>query len=333
MEAFSKRTPCFLDEPEWRELCWEIHSSVDLPSALVDSTEEYFQATVRLPGYTSEVFDALSTPEASQSYLESLIQRGQSHYLEFQEVHTKMANELLAIGKEPSETKSPSSDKMFPRVWTFPDIHVASLYCGYWSALILLNITVIGLQAKVARLYRSFDPAHFGDLAHVVILPNGGSQLVPQRTARRPLWDAARTVGDHHAAYQDNRGYAREICKCVEYIQHTPFIGPMFLIMGLRMAMRMDLSEGEKSWIIGKLNAIGKNTELARTKVETWMSEKETHRVEEVPGERWRLPAPPVAGTGTVEDGNVVAVMGQMALTGPPGGELSLLRRHCSQKT
>ena len=294
MESFQNRKPCFLNAPEWRQLFWDIHQSMDLSSPLANTNEEFFHNMVLFPEYVTKVFHTISAPEVPEEGISQLMKEGQQHRSKFQNNHARMVDELRSIGKEPTKTASSYNDKTFPVVYDFPDIHIASLYCGYWSMLIALNISLIGLQAKLARLYKSFDPSHFGDLAEIAIFPNGTTHLIPKRTPR-PLWDAARALGDQHLYYQENRAYANEICKSTEFMQQTPFVGPLFLVLSLRMAVRMDMPDNEKQWIVRKLNEIGNYMELARAEIEIFVSTRDPKFVERL-GQSWE--SVPLRGGG-----------------------------------
>lgn len=274
MEAFQMQTPCFLEAPEWQELCWEIHRSIQRTTFLTDASEEFFHQLVVCPRYRNEVVEAICSPDTPPQYLQMIMEKGRQHRTDFQAIHKRLAEELIAAGQEPTKTASSFNDEVYPVVYDFPDIHIASLYCGYWCMLIVINITIIGLQAKLSYRYDSAAEPTYGDVAEVVILPDGSTQLIP-KPGRRPLWDAARTLGDQHLYYQENRAYAREICKAAEYMQQTPLIGPFFLVTSLRMSLRVNLEDREKQWIVGKLTEIGKHMELARTEVEVFMSQKD----------------------------------------------------------
>ena len=286
LEAFNSGQPCFLDAPEWHTLFWEIHRSIDISSPMVDSNEDFFQQIVTFPSYIGRVRRALDREELSQEGLENLMSEGQTKRTNFQDNHRAMATELRAAGKEPRKTASSYNDTVFPVVYEYADIHIASLYCGYWCMLIVLNITIVGLQAKVHRLYSAANPNQVGDLAEVVIFPNGVTHLVP-KASHAPLWDAARSIGSNHLYYQENQAYAREICKSAEFIQNSPFIGPLFLVLSLRMSLRMDLPDAEKTWMVEKLNGIGDQMELARAEIEMYVKVQEPAPTVSWQGQRW----------------------------------------------
>ena len=62
----------------------------------------------------------------------------------------------------------------------------------------------------------------------------------------------------------ENKHSARQVCKSVENVCTTSFMGPLFLIFALRVVGRMLDSRDEKEWICGKLEALGRTWGVAK---------------------------------------------------------------------
>ena len=75
----------------------------------------------------------------------------------------------------------------------------------------------------------------------------------------------------------ENIHCARETCRSVESMSMSMFLGPMFLVFALRMALRVLEDEGERSWILGKLDGISVTFGFARAEKERFL---EVQRVE-----------------------------------------------------
>ena len=289
MEAFQSKTACFLEKPEWRSLCWYIHNDLKrdyFNHSVLDANEEFFQEIVGHPSYLRSAIRAVSDPSPNLSLLRSLFATGHSHRRNYQAIHAHCDEELRASGQAPTQIASTSNDTTFPIVYDYRDIHIASLYCGYWAVLSAINISLIGLEAKLIRAEkldlqsdRSVNPTtapSTSDTAspNTLHLPHLHHQPHPPNRPATPLWDAAVSMGSSHLYIAENATYAREICRSVEYMSQAPFIGPLFLVMGLRMAIRMGITRPEKQWVLYKLDQIGQKMRLARSEIDVYRSQR-----------------------------------------------------------
>ena len=304
MESFQNRTACFLDKPEWRALGWKIHEDLkrenpDLP--FLEANEQFFQEIVTHPAYLRDAIDAVANPRPEISHLQSLLDTGHTHRTNYQAIHARLVNELRIHGREPTRVASSNNDPTFPIVYDHRDIHIASLYVGYWAVLCAINIALIGLQSKLAGTEQQQQQQQFSSQREPVqsrasgTLSSQSSQAAPafsatssilhpknqqgSQASSQSLWDAAASYSavssNHtHLYIAENATYAREICKSVEHMQRTPFIGPLFLVLALRMALRMGISRREKQWILDKLGEIGENMGIAKGEVEVYWNQR-----------------------------------------------------------
>lgn len=266
MESFQSRTPCFLDEPEWRALGWEIHHDLrrEYPdNPILDANELFFQELICHPRYLSAAIKAVSDPVVDLPRLQELYNTGHHHRINHQNIHARMTEEVRLRGDEPKKVPSRCDDRVFPVVYDYRDIHLASLYCGYWAILCAINVSLIGLQARIAG--RTENPLMNVDPKNLQ-----RPTLKSIERSSTPLWDAASSLGDTHLYIAENAVYAREICKSAEFMERATFVGPLSIILTLRMALRMGITRKEKEWVLKKLDDIGTNMGLARSEVEIY---------------------------------------------------------------
>ena len=152
VESYATGKSCFLSSPPWRQLSQEIHNSLPRRDAFEDAREAFFQEIVQHPGYITESVDYMANGGQDRSVLQDLVRRGHMHRSNHKAIHNKCAEALRDAGQEPTEVPSSVHDEVFPIVYQFPGILVASFYCTYWSLLKVLNIALIGLEAKLSAL-------------------------------------------------------------------------------------------------------------------------------------------------------------------------------------
>ena len=277
MDAFEKRVPCFLAEPAWRKLCWEIHSDLRLSASLGDSYEEYFQELVSYPAYLGRTSGFVQDVDANPTDLEDLRNEGLAHRSNFRSVHTRMGEELVALGLEPTQVVSQCNDGMFPIVYDYPDMHIASLYCCYWAAMCALNISIIALENRMSGLVvsRFQTPLEDAQRAAGFVFPAEMYALSADPN-NGLIWKAAKQGADLHSYLAENANHARDICKSAAYMSNTPFLGPLYLLFGMRLAVRMPLRREEKQWVLVRMNEIGMSMGLARVEIERYESQRKT---------------------------------------------------------
>lgn len=152
IESYYTGKPCFLSAAPWRELSREIHNSSPNKSAFDDAREAFFQEVVHHPGYVVDAVDYLTRGGRDQSVLQNLVRRGHMHRSNHRAIFIRSTEALREAGQEPKEVPSYVGDKVFPVVYQFPSTLVASFLCSYWTFLKLLNISLVGLEAKLSAM-------------------------------------------------------------------------------------------------------------------------------------------------------------------------------------
>ena len=152
LESFSTGCSCFLASAPWRKLSQEIHDSSPEKSAYDDAIEAFFQEIVLHPGYVMDSVHYMASGDRDRSVLQDLVRRGHMHRSNHKAIYNRCREALREAGQEPTETPSSVDDEVFPTVYRFPGTLVASFFCSYWSLLKVLNITLIGLEAKLSAI-------------------------------------------------------------------------------------------------------------------------------------------------------------------------------------
>lgn len=152
LESYQTGKPCFLSLAPWRELSQEIHDSSPSQGAFEDAREAFFQEIVQHPGYVMDSVDYMASGGRDHSVLQNLVRRGHMHRSNHIANYKQCIEALRDAGKEPIEVPSSVNDKVFRTVYQYPGMLVASLLCAYWSLLKVLNIALIGLEAKLSAM-------------------------------------------------------------------------------------------------------------------------------------------------------------------------------------
>lgn len=321
MESYQTGKPCFLSSAPWRELSQQIHNSSPR-TAVEDAREAFFQEIVHHPGYVMDSVEYMASGGRDPSVLQDLVRRGHKHRSNHKAIYNQFIAALRKEGQEPTEVPSAVNDRVFPIVYQFPGILVASHFCSYWSLLKLLNVTLIGLEAKLSNIesarqgpQEQVTPAQIlaarnmvvtrENLTDVVVAESttsqdvenvagpsntrgGASRSLPDRTSASP---AARSVASRSPGspvseansptdyptmsssdtakrrqmyMAENKRSAHEICKSVEHVSTSAFLGPVFLISALKVIGRMLDSPEEKEWIERKMEEMGRTWGFAK---------------------------------------------------------------------
>ena len=322
LESFQTGKRCFLSSAPWRKLSQEICDSSPNKSAYEDAREDFFQEVVQHPGYVMEAVTYMAGGGRDRSVLQDLVRRGHTHRSNHQAIYNRFLETLRDAGHEPREVPSSVDDKVFPVVYHFPGIIVASTFCSYWSLLKILNVALIGLEAKLSAVNLTSQDPQEGitpaqmlkarnmkisreNITNVIVAETKGPgdvesaalgsesnirgsgdaiQSLPDLFLSRPVrigksgspMPAASSRTDYPTMspsdtakrremyMAENKHSARQICKSVEDVSTSAFLGPIFLIFSLRVVCRMFDSPEEKGWVLGKLKGLGKTWGVAK---------------------------------------------------------------------
>ena len=270
-------------------------------SRISDATEEVYQTVVDLPDFIFKAVDYIDGRGADPTKLQELIRQAHLYRSTYKSLQKRVGDALEEAGLEPTKTASSQNDKLFPVVYQYPSILVGSTYCGYWATMCMLNVVLIGLEAKLQTVIASPTTASVVSLDMGV----GGAgkkpylmraiESLPDRTSPAELWALPPADGEaksplttaasptdyptmgvedtlkrRNLYVEENIHYARETCRSVENLHTAAFLGPMFLVFSLSAAIRTLRSREEKAWIMEKLAVISKNFGIAKTEAEVY---------------------------------------------------------------
>ena len=182
LESFQTVKRCFLSSAPWRKLSQEIRNSSLNRSVYEDAREAFFQEIVQHPGYVMEAVTYMAGGGRDRSVLQDLVRRGHTHRSNHQAIWNQYIERLREAGHEPREVPSFVDDKVFPVVYHFPGIIVASHFCSYWSLLKILNVTLIGLEAKLSAVNSTFQDPQEG-ITPGQILAARNMKIIPENIA------------------------------------------------------------------------------------------------------------------------------------------------------
>jgi hypothetical protein len=220
IQAFEAETPCFLDEPEWRQLSREIYEDMCASGILGDkldlfeAAESFFREMAPLPGLMCDARSMAQLARTTNSDIKivagNLSDRATKHRANLKGAHMRFRAALKRLGHEPSSRMS--GDWVFPVRYDYTNVFSGGVSTGYWTVLIIMN-----------TLLKDLDPS-------------------PERRAMCQF---------------ENAEAARDICRSSAWMSTSSFLGPFLLMFGLRISLLVFEGETERMWILGQLQKLG----------------------------------------------------------------------------
>jgi hypothetical protein len=220
IQAFEAETPCFLDEPEWRQLSREIYEDMCASGVvgdkldLFEAAESFSQEMAPLPGLMCDARNMAQLVSTTNSDIKTvardLLDRATKHRANLKSAHMLFRAALKRLGYEPSSRMS--GDEVFPIRYDYPSVFAGGMCTGYWTVLIIVNM-----------LLKDLDPSS-------------------ERRAMRQF---------------ENAEAAQEICRSSAWMSTSSFLGPFLLTFGLRVSLLAFEDETERRWIFEQLGMIG----------------------------------------------------------------------------
>lgn len=228
IESFEQDKPCFLDEPEWRQVAIDIHEDIRASGVvgpgnqIFDTSEEFFKEMVRVP---SMCCDARRLPMLSKAgggehddIKADITRRAKEHRSNLKSIHARFSAMLRMIGQAP--TRRMTNDGVIATRIDYFNIFVASTHTGYWTLLMIIN-------AILRELDKDSDDAPFYKM--------------------------------------ENREAALDCCRSTDYMETSSFLGPFFVIFALRLSWNWLEQREEKLWVVDRLRRIGEqNMSMAK---------------------------------------------------------------------
>jgi len=220
ISAFEAQTPCFLDDPEWRQLCRQIYEDVCTSGVegdkldIFEAAEIFFREMASLPGLICEARNitqvANTTKTDRRIIIKKLSDRTISHRAGLKSAYMQFRAALKRLGHEPSSHMS--GDWVFPVRYDYTNVFTGGMCTGYWTVLIVANLTL-----------KELDPS-------------------PERIAM---------------CRSENAEAAREICRSSAWMSTSSFLGPFILTFALRVSLLALEDEVQRTWIVEELKKLG----------------------------------------------------------------------------
>ena len=220
IQSFEVQTPCFLNEPEWRELSRQIYEDMCASGAvgdkldIFDAAESFFQEMAPLPGLMCDARNigglASKANSDSETIAKSLLDRAINHRTNLKSAHMRFRAALKRLGHEPASRTS--SDPVFPVRYDYTNVFTGGMCTGYWTILIILNTLLKELEWS------------------------------PERSAM---------------CQTENAEAAREICRSTAWMSTSSFLGPFLLTFALRVSLLVLGDETQRMWVLGQLVTLG----------------------------------------------------------------------------
>ena len=228
ISAFEAEIPCFLAEPEWRQLSRQIYEETCASGVvgdkldIFDATESFFQEMAPLPGLIYEARNiaqvASTTNRARKVIVKNLSDRAISHRAGLKSAHMRFRAALKRLGHNPSTHMS--GDWVFPVRYDYTNIFTGGMCIGYWTVLIVVNMTLKELDPSLERIAM---------------------------------------------CRSENAEAAREICRSSAWMSTSSFLGPFLLTFALRVSLQALEDETQRKWVFDELRKLGA-TRLAMAK-------------------------------------------------------------------
>jgi Fungal specific transcription factor domain len=228
ISAFEAETPCFLDEPEWRQLSRHIYEDVCASGVVgdkldvFDSAESFFWEMAPLPGLMCEARNIAQLARTTNSDIKLitkvLSERVTKHRTGLKNANMRLRAALKRLGHEPSSRMS--GDWVFPVRYDYTNVFTGGMCTGYWTVLIVVNMVLKELDAS----------------------PDGIAMYRVESVEA-----------------------ARDICRSSAWMSASSFPGPFLLTFALRVSLHALEDETQRMWVLDELRKLGA-TRLAMAK-------------------------------------------------------------------
>jgi Fungal specific transcription factor domain len=228
IESFEQDKPCFLDEPDWRQVAADIHEDirasgvVGTGNQIFDLSEEFYREMTKIP---SMCYDSRRLPMLSkvgggehEDIKADIKRRAKEHRTNLKSIHARFSAILRMIGQAPNRRMT--NDPVIATRIDYFNIFVASTHTGYWTILMIVN-------AILRELDKDSNDAPFYKM--------------------------------------ENREAALDCCRSTDYMETSSFLGPFFVIFALRLSWNWLEQREEKLWVVERLRRIGeRNMSMAK---------------------------------------------------------------------
>jgi hypothetical protein len=142
MHSMFSGEECFLASAQWHDTMRRRFTE-ELPEELHHSIEQFFAYFTYAPDLVHKLYD-LRNPEVTGAEELQRIPEVVSQALEMQTTLAMWYEQFSRIALPPTETISSTGDKLYPIVLTYTDVNCATIYCGYYSYMVIIHEVLRG---------------------------------------------------------------------------------------------------------------------------------------------------------------------------------------------
>ena len=137
MHSLFSGQECFLASEDWHSVMKE-HYDKSLPAGLGYLLEEFIAYFTHVPSLVHKLYHLKQADPASPG---TWVQMSETltRTLEMQNKLNAWYEDYSNNVPSPHETVSPSGDTLYPVVLSYPDVNSASLFCGYYSYMVIIH--------------------------------------------------------------------------------------------------------------------------------------------------------------------------------------------------
>ncbi|KAJ5386831.1 hypothetical protein N7509_009372 [Penicillium cosmopolitanum] len=140
MHSMFSGEDCFLASEEWHQMMRQQYTP-GIPTHLHDIIEEFFAFFTYTPSIVHRLYHLkemdVSTPQALQ-----VISAALEETLTLQSRTDAWYEQYTKIAPPPTEALSGRNDPLFPVILTYSDMIYATIYCGYYSCMVIVHETL-----------------------------------------------------------------------------------------------------------------------------------------------------------------------------------------------
>ena len=137
MHSMFSGEDCFLTSEEWHKMMREQYTA-NMPRDLHDVIEDFFAFFTYTPSLVHKLYRLkemdVSTPQALQ-----IISAALEEALRLQARTGVWHDKYTKIAPPPVEVPSWRCDPLFPNILTYSDMIYATIYCGYYSCMVIVH--------------------------------------------------------------------------------------------------------------------------------------------------------------------------------------------------
>lgn len=285
VSAFENGTACFLAEPAWAEVSRKIALAEAKDWVFSELTEDHFAQMAELPALIRDarvLSDFADNPDNSAEMVADMrtgvLARSLHHRLKLMGLFAKLQDRMKEMRVQPvARAANDPNECLFPNQMHYENIFQGSLHCGYYTCLIILNVAIVELYKGAALAKKNGQQGMWELKLADLRRPTGGrrpplpgsqsntAQPIPLFYSQKTSTLMSSPDDDNtpvtppttSALLVENIHFATHICRSVDFMSESAFIGRFFVTFALRVSLLAFPGDRERSWVKAKLMQIG----------------------------------------------------------------------------